>query len=252
VVERRSGAYLRTYPYIPQSEEFETLSITGRDLIMCVQGRYAVSNPALSRYLELYAASLAEDVVFISPTETVVSVPGTIVRQRLQKHESILFTAAKDFDIDPYLIGAILIDEIARIGPFEIIIDAIGGNIVGLNVSVGIAQVKLDTANDLIKKDVYNPNPQDKKLPFTRLSNVGRAYLYDYLIQSGHNIRFAAAFLRYVTDLWASHINLTERPEILATLYSLGYGNPKRDPKPTKRGTQIIEEFYPLAQKWLA
>ncbi len=62
-------------------------------------------------------------------------------------HRELVFEAAEKFDIDPYLLGAILIDEIARLIPFESIVDKIELSILGRNTSFGVAQVKTDTAN---------------------------------------------------------------------------------------------------------
>jgi len=107
--------------------------------------------------------------------------------------------------------------------------------VLGANVSVGIAQIKIETANDLTKKDFYNPNPDDKKLPFKRMSSDNRSYLYSYLVKPKHNISFAGAFIRHVIDFWSSHIDLNERLEIIATLYHIGYGIPKKNPESDKR-----------------
>lgn len=111
------------------------------------------------------------------------------------------------------------------------------------------------TAADIIvtKKGLYNPNPKDKKLPFRGvLSNKDREYLYRYVVEPNHNIRFAAAYIRDIINVWAKYIDLTKRPEIIATLYSKGYGDPKSNPITSKRGTQIMEEFYPLVKKWIS
>lgn len=160
---------------------------------------------------------------------------------------------AKEFDIDPYLLGAIIIDEVVRLSPFEDIRDAFLLNLLGRNVSVGIAQVKLETANNVIKKGLYNPNPKDKELPFRGvLSNKDRVYLYPYVVEPKHNIRFAAAYIRDVITVWSKYIDLAGRPEIIATLYSKGYGDPKSNPIASKRGAQIMEEFYALAKKWIS
>jgi|SRR3989344_4503913 len=95
------------------------------------------------------------------------------------------------------------------------------------------------------------PSPSDKKLPFSgNLTNANRRYLYQYVIQPEHNIRFAAAFIRHVINFWSEHIDLTNRPEIIGTLYNQGYGSPNPHPKSIERGEQIAEEFYPLAKKW--
>lgn len=119
-------------------------------------------------------------------------------------------------------------------------------------LDVGVGQVKLETANHMIKKDLYHPNPDDKKLPFTgMLSNKDREHLYQYVIEPKYNIRFAAAYIRDLINVWAKHIDLRKRPEIIATLYSKGYGDPKSNPAASERGAQIMKEFYPLAKKWL-
>lgn len=82
--------------------------------------------------------------------------------------------------------------------------------------------------------------------------NAGRRHLYDYLIQPKHNVRFAAAFIQFVIDFWSRHIDLSSRTDIIGTLYHIGYGKPKIDPKADERGTQIANKFYPLAKRWLA
>ncbi|MCR4263557.1 MAG: hypothetical protein NUV98_02455 [Candidatus Roizmanbacteria bacterium] len=67
---------------------------------------------------------------------------------------------------------------------------------------VGVAQVKLETANGLIKG-------------------------------------------------WSKYIDISGMPEILGTLYHRSYVSPHAHPKPNKRGSQISEEFYALATRWL-
>jgi hypothetical protein len=250
-VDRSTGTYLRTKPSIPKSEEFETLSITGRNLLSYAQdARRGVSTPALNRYVELYLASLKEGNLFIKPVGQ-PKVLTAAVKEKFLPHRLHILMAAKKFNIDPILLGAIIIDEIARLKPFESIFDALGARIVGWNVSVGIAQVKVDTAHDLIKKGAYHPNPDDTKLPFNRLTNAGRAYLYTYLIQPKYNIFFAAGFIRFVIDFWKADIDLAKRPEIIATLYHQGYGKPHPEPEPDERGKQIAKEFYRLSKRWL-
>lgn len=250
-VNRSTGTYIRTKPFVPKSKEFETLSITGRNLLLYTQdARHAVSTPALSRYVELYLASLKEGKLFIEPVGQ-PKVLTAAVKEKFLPHRSHILAAAKKFDIDPILLGAIIIDEIARLAPFEEIINALEARIVGLNVSVGIAQVKIDTAHDLIKKGIYHPNPDDTKLPFKRLTNAGRAYLYIYLIQPKHNIFFAVARIRELIDEWKPYVDLTKHADIIATLYHLKYRKPHERPKANERGKQIAKEFYQLSKRWL-
>jgi len=249
VVERSTGTYIRTNPSMPKSKEFEALSLTGRSLNLYLRGNHSLNLPPIAAYLKLYLASLREGRPFVEPVGG-VKVLTSVVKKKLLPHRDLIFGAAEKFEIDPYLIGAIVIDEIAQLYPFEQIVDKFKANIVGRDASVGIAQVKIDTANNLIKQGLYNPNPSDKKIPFKKLDNTGRRYLYDYLIRDKHNIFFAAAHIRSVIEDWRKYIDLTHKQAILATLYSL-YKKPHDKPEPSDRGLQIASEFYEFAKKWL-
>lgn len=224
-----SGAYLRSTPNISEKDNLDTLSVTAADIIAYAnRARHFQSTDAISMYTAHYISSLLESgVPFIETTD-----------------------GDKAF-VDR--VRETITDEVVRLGPFEDIRDVFLLNLLGRNVSVGIAQVKLETANNVTKKGLYNPNPKDKKLPFRGvLSNKDREYLYRYVVEPNHNIRFAAAYIRDIINVWAKYIDLTKRPEIIATLYSKGYGDPKSNPITSKRGMQIVEEFYPLVKKWIS
>lgn len=60
-----------------------------------------------------------------------------------------------------------------------------------------------------------------------------------------------AAFIRFIIDFWSRHIDLSSRTDITGTLYHIGYGIPKTNPKADERGMQIANEFYQLAKSWL-
>ena len=146
----------------------DTLSVTVVDIMAYANHtRHFKSTDAISLYTAQYNASILEqDKPFI---ETVNGDKMFVfsVRDIIKSHSKIILQAAKEFDIDPYLLGAILIDEIVRLSPFEEIRDKFLLQLIGRNVSVGIAQIKLETANDLIKRGLYNPNTDDIKLPFS-------------------------------------------------------------------------------------
>ena len=244
------GTYIRSNPDANAKNNIDTLSITGHQLIAIAQG-LMIPTLAIQTYVISYLASITTTKSFIEPVKS-FKIPTEVVRHVFENHSSIIKQVAQEFTIDKYTLGAILIDEIARLAPFEPITEKIGVEIIGRNTSVGIAQVKIETANDLIKKELYNPRQSDKKIPFSgNLTNENRRHLYKYVVQPEHSIRFTAAFIRYVIDFWSTHIDLTNRPEIIGTLYHKGYGNPHAHPESNKRGDQIAEEFYQLAKKWL-
>lgn len=199
VVERKTGAYIRSKITVPKLEQFEKIAIPIKDLLLYVQGVRSVEK----------------------------------------------------YNIDPYLLGAILIDEVAQLNPFEEIFDAFGVKIIGGNTSIGIAQVKTDTANNIIAQGLYSPNPNDPALPFKKLDKAAREHLYTYLIDPKHCVFFAGAYIRSIINYWAPNIDLTKRSDIIGTLYSQGYGKPKSNPETNERGTQIATEFYSLAKQWL-
>jgi len=251
LVSGAAGTYIRSNPDANAKNNIDTLSITGPQLIKITQG-IIMPTLAIQTHVIHYLASIINTKSFIEPVGS-FRIPTEVVRRVFESHSNTIKKAAQEFKIDQHILGAILIDEIARLFPFEPIVEKIGADIVGVNTSVGVAQIKIETANDLIKKELYNPHPSDKKIPFSgNLTNENRRHLYQYVVQSKHSIRFAAAFIRYIIDFWSSYIDLAHRPEIIGTLYHKGYGNPHAHPESNKRGDQIAEEFYPLAKKWLA
>ena len=243
-----SGTYIRSNPDRKKHNNIDVLSITGPQLIRAAQGIVAPTL-AIQTYVISYLASIGTTKSFIEPVKS-FQIPTEVVRSVFESHKNTIRKAAQEFNIDQYILGAILIDEIARLAPFEPILEKVGADIVGVNTSIGVAQVKIETANDLIKKGVYNPRPSDKKIPFSgNLTNADRRHLYQYVVQPEHSIRFAAAFTRYVIDFWSEYTDLSSRPEIIGTLYHQGYGSPHTHPGSIERGDQIAEEFYPLAKK---
>lgn len=253
VVNGTYGEYLRAIPNSSKKDNLDSLSVTASDIIAFAnRTRHFQSTDAISLYAAQYIASIIEQgkpfIESVDGDKAFVS----IVRDTIKTHSKIILQAAKEFDIDPYLLGAILIDENVRMSPFEEIQDKFLLQLLGRNVSVGVAQVRLETANSLIKNELYNPNPDDAKLPFSgNLRKADREYLYEYVIQPKHNIHFAAAHIRELIKEWSKYIDISGMPEILGTLYHRSYVVPHAHPGPNDRGTQITDEFYPLANKWL-
>jgi len=253
LVQSRHGKYVRSAPNTSEKDNLDAISISGRDIIFYAQGiSRSIIISAIVSYLKRYVASLKEGQPFLKPSQHFFKVLIIDVKSKFTPHTSLIKTVAKEFSVDKYLLGAIIIDEIARLLPFEEILELLGGKIVGINVSIGVAQVQIDTANLLIKGDIYNPNPADRKLPFSgTLSNTNRMHLYEYLIQPKHNIRFAAARMRDLINEWLKFVDLSQKPEIVATLYHRTYVAPHSKPEPNERGAQIASEFYKLSKKWL-
>lgn len=251
LVKKNTGLYLRSKKSIPKKLQLDKIAISSDDISSFINLKISGSTPLLSAYTILYNKSLADgDQPILKPIGNNLYSSTATVKEKILSVKQIIYEAAEHFDIDPFQLGAILIDESARMFPFEEITDCVGAKNIGANTSIGLAQVKIDTANNIIKKKLYNPNPSDPKLPLKRVNRDTRAYFYDYLIQPKHNIFFGAAVLADLIDIWKKFINLKNHFNILATLYSLSRV-PHANPQPSDRGNQIAGEFYDLAKEWL-
>ena len=251
-VNGKHGAYLRTLPHVTKKEELEQLAVSSHKLFTAAYNtRTALSTPPLARYLQLFEHLLQKDGGPFITIEGKVRATKKEVREKLYKNKDYIFDAAKKFKVDPYLLGAIIIDEIAQLAPFEEPLEKLAVFFVGKNASAGIAQVKIDTARGLIRDGYYNPDPNSPKLSPDRVGKTSRLDLYEYVRQPKHSIFFASARMRELTDKWKKFVDLGERPEIVATLYSRKERQPHGNPQPNERGLQISDEFYQLAKEWL-
>jgi hypothetical protein len=140
-------------------------------------------------------------------------------------------TAAKH-NVDPYLLTAILIDELARMGPDDLL-DVLGKLDI-VDTSVGLAQVKMSTARDMIKKKYYDADP-----------NISPAQLYELLIDDRESIQFAAAYINFIKNFRVKK-NVGISAAELSSCYSQGLAG-----KANVRGKQIATRLRKLAKEIL-
>ena len=255
IVHTGPGSYLRSNPNGADTDNLDSLSVSANKLFASSDNsKLLTSLPGFKRYMEYYAKfldtleKLGESIIIVD------GIPRTTrerVRSKLTPHRQHILAAATHFSIDSNTLGAIIIDEIVRMAPFESIADALLPHVLSVNVSVGIAQVTLETARSLIKSGYYNPNPQDEKLSKKQIGKASRSYLYDYVVQPVHNVHFAAAAIKNLIDQWLPTIDISDLPEIIGTLYHQPPRKPNTTPGPDERGAHIASEFYPFAKNIL-
>ncbi len=253
-VKTRQGSYLRTNPNTMEDDNLDTLSLSAYKLFLSLDDiQYFLSEDGwktYKNYLTLHGRSIEERGEYVIYIDGYPLITKEQVVEKLTPYRELVLPAAKQFFVDPYALGAIAVDEIARAHPWEDALDKLGAVFVGKNTSAGIAQVAIDTAKDLIKRGYYNPNPSDRKLSKENIRETSRAYVYAYVVQPEHSIRFAAARIRYLIDRWAPFVDISKKVEIIGTLYSLPDGKTSPHPHPVSnsRGLQISQEFYPIAR----
>lgn len=251
-LKKGERAYIRSSPNGSKEDNLDFISVSINALMRIAFGPVLgrTYKEALQNYFQK-----REELLKIKEKrgERMIYIDGRIKRTEkeviahLSKYKKIIISAAKDFGLDPYILGAILLDEYARMG----VDDALDWlAVLGRDTSVGIAQVKIETVRKLIKAGYYNPDPKDGNLSKANISKLSRKYLYKYANHPAHSIYFASAYLRWLIDSWAPFMDLSKRPEVMGTLYSLSQ-KPSKRPVITRRGRQIKNEFYPIARKVL-
>ena len=173
----------------------------------------------------------------------------------LQKYTNEIHAAARKQGIEPEMLIGILMDEYIRMYP-RALGDLLG--YIGLkNTSMGIGQVKGETAKKISEKGLYVP---DGYSPDMSMGELQRLIADDDEI----GINYAAAYIRYVKDLWGEDVWAAvpkeEKNAILLTLYSHPGGEKPRHPgseewqtrgrpKPSERGTKAASAGRSVAQR---
>lgn len=255
VIEGGMGTYVRSNPNMESKDNLDKLAISPSKVFSFIDDvNNVLPIPSFSAYWKIYQDALSGQGQNAQPFIVIDNYPRTTkkdLRERLVRYKRFIFDAAKKFSIDPYLLGAVLIDEIARAAPIEGIVDLLAVYFLGKSTSVGVAQIKIETARALIKNGYYNPDPRDKSLSKVNIDSASRSHLYSYVVQPKHNIFFAAAQISSLINDWKRVFDISNKLEIIATLYSLKYTKPHTNPKANNRGLQIVKEFYRLAKEIL-
>jgi len=245
IINGKKGKYLRSSPNSLKSDNLDTLAIPQNSL----KKNNVQYGDKLNKYHQLRTDFLKQKE---KQQEKVVYIDGKAARTEaeilkyLKINRNFIADAAKDQKVDVNLLGAILIDEYLRKNKFDDWFDCLAT--LGYDSSVGLAQIKFSTAKDLIKRKFYNPKPNDSRFLPENIDKLPANELYDILYTPRHSTHFAAAKINQIISDWRPYINLSDRKEIIASLYSLGR-KPHSNPTPNDRGLQISKEFYGISQK---
>jgi hypothetical protein len=180
------------------------------------------------RFLELKFSK--DDLIYIDRT---AYISKEEVRKRFRPLISDIKRSAKHQKIEPSLLAAILVNELAESGPDDLF-DILG--YLGVNATVGLAQVKLTTARLLIKNGYYQASP-----------TISDQKLYNLLTDDHEAVKCAAAYIRFTLDHRIKR-KLGITPEHIATAYSRGYNTDVV----SERGRTIIKVFVPVAKELLS
>ncbi|MEK7099069.1 MAG: hypothetical protein AAB916_00960 [Patescibacteria group bacterium] len=135
----------------------------------------------------------------------------------IQAYKQLIIFAGQEFGIDPVVVGGVIYQEQAmNVNFVDTLTDYIGG-LAHLNTSIGISQMRVDTARAL--ENIYPQLYADKDFShpvqdtFIRVERLKDPYT---------NIRYAAAKLHFSTMRWKEKgFDISDTPDILGTLYNI-------------------------------
>lgn len=233
IVVTKQGPYVRSDPNQSQSDNLNSLTVPAGSLSSLLSAP-KIKDRVVKTYLAAYGKFLElrydkDELIYL---DKIARITKQEVKQRIKPLVPHIKRFAKDQSIDQRLLGAILIDELAKSGPDDLF-DILG--YAGINTSVGLAQIKMATARLVIGKG-YSDIPK----------SISNPDLYGLLTEDRDSVKFAATYMRFIIDHRTRRgLGLTE--EDIATAYSAGHNTKKISP----RGKSIVKDVMPLAKELL-
>lgn len=115
VVKTGTSSYLRSKKSVPKNLQLDKISVGSDGIASFIDNKISESTPMLSAYVALRNKSLSEgDSPIIKPVENNLYASTAIVKEKLLSVKETIYESATHFNLDPFWLGAILIDEIAR------------------------------------------------------------------------------------------------------------------------------------------
>jgi len=234
IVNSAKGTFVRSNPNRSSKDNLDSLSVSENSFAKRHKDPYYKDKVMLA-YLKTRAKALE---LIYRPNELIYL--GGLARgtkkdifERFRPLKKVIKSASSKHNINPVLLTAILVDELVRLG-LDDLFDVLG--YFGMNTSIGLAQVRLSTAKDMIKKGYYNHSNKD----------ISDQELYDLLNNDKHAVEFAASYIHWVYD-YRNQRKMKVNDNNMATSYSSG----QTETSVTPRGKSIINELYPIAKQIL-
>lgn len=163
-----------------------------------------------------------------------------------------IIEVASRFGVDPVVVaGVIVAEQTLNVNFIDSLTDK---PLYFMDTSIGIGQVKISTAKEVESHLSINPIIETAfvfmDMTVWSVPGIGLvAGSYEYALacrleNDEQNITYVAAYIAYIQEVWRdSGIDISEKPEILATLYNIGIGEPKANPQPNDFGSFVYEHY---------
>ena len=161
----------------------------------------------------------------------------------IEDNAKIIVQAATEFQVDPIMVGAVIYQEQAEnVNFIDTLTDYLGG-VLHINTSIGVAQIRLDTA-EALEKEYPSLDPNRIESIFIDYNTVRVERLKDPFT----NIRYAAAKIQFSQNRWnAAGHDISDKPSIVGTLYNIEDVNhpikPHGNPQPNNFGIGVGHSY---------
>ena len=149
----------------------------------------------------------------------------------IKDNAATIIKAGKKFNVNPAIIaGCIYAEQTMNVDAKDKYIDPLVYSY-GIDVSIGIGQVRISTAKKVESKG-YMPKITVDEFVISNgeesiIDNQENNMRARALMNDGINIMYVAAYLSYIQDIWKNvYPQISGKSDILGTLYNIGeYGN---------------------------
>ena len=247
------AAYIQT-----KSDSLATTMVTTADIRMPPGNSDYISNMAMCQSPDTTGSIDDLNSTSLQQTNNANVFPWTqdqtwqVLSAAMAKDAPVINAAAKQAGADPRMVAAAMFAEQSRLyrterGLFKKYLAALQILAAANQFSLGVMGIKPDTAKEIEKNltdssSVYYLGPSYQHLldfstqdqdqeRYDRLSSEADHY-YSYL--------YGALYIRQVEQQWASqNIPIANRPEIVGTLFNIGFQHSKPHPNPAVGGSVI-------------
>jgi hypothetical protein len=177
-----------------------------------------------------------------------------VASELIRENASRIILAGKEFNVSPAILAAsIFTEQVKNVNITESVEDFTQW-MLGMDCSVGIAQVRISTAKkvedagyiDVTGGVLIRHTTSLFSIKLTETSVVTREdRIYHKLTNSETNIRYAAAYLAMIQDIWEdAYPTIDQDTAVLATLYNIGGENKEPHQNPISNTFGNFAESY--------
>ena len=205
---------------------------------------------AIMQSSNLYAYCMNNPVKYVDPSGLSSQKEADEI---IKENAEYIFSAAQEFGVNPIILAAtIYAEQRLNVDWKDNYVDPLVSTLVSslADVSLGVSQVRISTAI-LVENEGYIQETIYYECHGNNAVNNRHQGVIEKLLDNQENIRYAAAYLRYLQDRWKSvYPEIDGRTAILATLYSKGESIPHSNPTPNPFGV-FAKDYYYYVKKLL-